>query len=165
MGVCIDKSTILFNQCANMVWKMKGTKGPLFSISCSFYKQKIVSDVATSTSNLYFYFEACYYCRWRFFKSVCSFMCSSPPFLLNLMFFSKWGEGGFRVLDSPSSLLSLEKKLFVRTWVLASCIFFCPFVGCFVLLMIDKFSSNLRDFCTIWIVQSCVCIKNGTKPP
>lgn len=79
------------------------------------------------------------------FLNLCVLSCV-PPFLLNLMFFSKWGEGGFRVLDSLSSLFSLEKKLFVRTWVLASCIFFCPFVGCFVLLMIDKFSSNLRGF-------------------
>jgi hypothetical protein len=32
--------------------------------------------------------------------------------------------------------------LFARTWVLPSCSFFSPLVGCFVLLMIGKSSSS-----------------------
>jgi hypothetical protein len=37
--------------------------------------------------------------------------------------------------------VSLEDFSFARTWVLPSCAIFSPFVGCFVLLMISKFSS------------------------
>jgi hypothetical protein len=46
---------------------------------------------------------------------------------------------------SLSSSPSLEDSSFARTWVFPSCTFFFPSVGCFVFLMIGRFSS----FCNV----------------
>ncbi len=98
------------------------------------------------------------------FLNLCVLSCV-PSFLLNLMFFSKWGEGGFQVLDSPSSLLSMERKFVCED--LGPCILYLFLPVRWMLCFIDAWQVfiNWEDFCTIWIVQSCVCIKNGTKPP
>ncbi len=42
---------------------------------------------------------------------------------------------------SLSGSPSLEDSSFAKTWVFPSCTFFFPFVGCFVFLMIGRFSS------------------------
>jgi hypothetical protein len=53
-----------------------------------------------------------------------------------------WGGGRFVICScSLSGSPSLEDSSFARTWVSPSCTFFFPFVGCFVFLMIGRFSS------------------------
>ncbi len=58
------------------------------------------------------------------------------------MFLTIKGSGYLICSRSPSGSPSLEDSLFARTWVLPSCSFFSPLVGCFVLLMIGKSSSS-----------------------
>jgi len=71
-----------------MVWKTKGTKSLSFLILCSFYKKKL--SVMLQQPQATFIFECAIIVDEDFFN-VCVFS-RVPPFLLNLMFFSKrWG--------------------------------------------------------------------------
>ncbi len=100
----------------------------------------------------------CY--RWRFLWLYAFFRFFSSSLFDILIAFEK-----FRYLIcSYSMALSLEYSSFARTWVLPSCAIFSPFVGCFVLLMISKFSSFKskvkilgKDFSmmyyTIWVLH------------
>ncbi len=65
-------------------------------------------------------------------------------FKKSIMLLMTSGLGGGSVMIcscSLSSSPSLEDSSFARTWVFPSCTFFFPFVGCFVFLMIGRFSS------------------------
>ncbi len=71
-----------------------------------------------------------------------SVLSDVPPLSLSEMYLTIRGSGYLICSHSPSGSSSLEDSLFARTWVLPSCSFFSPFVGCFVLLIIGKSSSS-----------------------
>jgi hypothetical protein len=101
-----------------------------------------VGDITVNVNNLYF--EASDYHRWEFFVARRSFRWSSP--LLIWYASCVWEGKGFKYLiysSFPCSPPSLEVFfLFVKTWVFLSYTIFSPFFfGCFILVMIGRFSS------------------------
>jgi hypothetical protein len=94
---------------------------------------KNVDGIVTNTCGLYF--EACYYCKWGFSKSKCSFRCSShSPYLICSLQFRgfeylicsccpcglHWFVVSFFCLDLAPSFLYCSPFFGVFCWRLAS---------------------------------------------
>ncbi len=126
-----------FNSCVDMVWKTKGIGNLLllrFYVHftnkrcwwrCNEHKASIFKHVVIINE--------------RFFCSMFFQMFLLCHYMICLLWFK--GLGCLICSCSPCDPHFKKDSLFFKTWVLSSCTFFLPFVGCFVLLMIDMFSS------------------------